>query len=95
MVSSLLAGNADGPPFDRPARGWYWEVVGPRNVLRSRSLEGASIDVPEFRRPPREERPAPADGVGPRNEALHFRIQQGDGWTHPRHHRCVGSALGR
>jgi signal transduction histidine kinase len=71
-----LAGNADGPPFNRPARGWYWEVVGPKNVLRSRSLEGANFDITEFRRPPREERPAPAEGVGPRNTALHFRIQQ-------------------
>jgi signal transduction histidine kinase len=71
-----LAGNADGPPFNRPARGWYWEVAGPRNALRSRSLEGANLDVPEFRRPPREERPAPADGPGPGNAALHFRIQQ-------------------
>jgi signal transduction histidine kinase len=71
-----LAGNADGPPFDRAARGWYWEVIGPRNVLRSRSLEDASLDVPEFHRPPREERPAPADGPGPGNEALHFRIQK-------------------
>jgi hypothetical protein len=48
-----VTGNADGPPFDRPARGWYWEVVGPRSVLRSRSLEGANIDVPKFHRPPR------------------------------------------
>jgi signal transduction histidine kinase len=71
-----VTGNADGPPFDRPARGWYWEAVGTRNVLRSRSLEGASIDVPELRRPPHEERPAPADGIGPGNAALHFRIQQ-------------------
>jgi hypothetical protein len=71
-----VAGNADGPPFDRAARGWYWEVVGPRNVLRSRSLEDASLDVPKFPRPPHEVRPAPADGPGPRNEALHFRIQQ-------------------
>jgi len=71
-----LVGNADGPPFNRPARGWYREVIGPGNVLRSRSPGGASIDVPEFRRPPREERPAPADGPGPGNEALHFRIQQ-------------------
>jgi hypothetical protein len=70
-----VAGNADCPPFDRPARGWYWEVVGPGNVLRSRSLEGASIDVPEFRRPPHEMRPASADGAGPGNAALHFRIQ--------------------
>jgi hypothetical protein len=21
-----LAGSADGPPFDRPGRGWYWQV---------------------------------------------------------------------
>jgi signal transduction histidine kinase len=70
-----LAGDADGPPFDRPARGWYWEVMGPRTVLRSRSLEGASIDVPELRRPPRDERPTPAEGVGPGGAGLHFRIQ--------------------
>jgi signal transduction histidine kinase len=71
-----IAGNADGPPFDRPARGWYWEVIGPKNVLRSRSLEGANIDVPEFHRPPREARPARADGPGPGSAPLHFRIQQ-------------------
>jgi signal transduction histidine kinase len=71
-----VAGNTDGPPFDRPARGWYWQVIGPRNVLRSRSLEGASIDVPESRRPPREGRSTSADGTGPRSEALHFRIQR-------------------
>jgi signal transduction histidine kinase len=71
-----VAGNPDGPPFDRPARGWYWEVVGPRNVLRSRSLEGANIGVPEFRRPPRDERPTPAEGAGPGNATLHLRVQQ-------------------
>jgi signal transduction histidine kinase len=71
-----IMGNADGPPFDRRARGWYWEVVGPRNVLRSRSLEGSSINAPEFRRPAKKKGPSPADGAGPGNEALHFRIQQ-------------------
>jgi signal transduction histidine kinase len=85
FLSSMLAagddgvvtvtGNADGPPFDRPAHGWYWEVVGPDNILRSRSLEGAGIEVPEFRRPPRDEHPAPADGIGPGNAALHYRIR--------------------
>jgi signal transduction histidine kinase len=70
-----VAGNADGPPFDRPAHGWYWEIVGPKNLLRSRSLEGAGLDVPEYHRPPRKERPAPAEGVVPKNEPLHFRIQ--------------------
>jgi signal transduction histidine kinase len=71
-----VAGNADGPPFDRLARGWYWQVSGSNNELRSRSLAGAHLDIPPFHRPPREQRPAPADGPGPGNEALHFRIQQ-------------------
>lgn len=79
----VVAGNADGPPFDRPGHGWCWEVIGPGNVLRSRSIEGDGIDVPEFRRPPHERRPVSGElrpisdeGSGPRNEALHFRIQQ-------------------
>jgi signal transduction histidine kinase len=67
------AGSADGPPFDRPARGWYWEVVGPANVLRSRSLGDASIDVPEPDHPPREGRPFPAEARGPGNMPLHLR----------------------
>jgi hypothetical protein len=50
-----LAGNADGPPFDRPARGWYWQVAGPKNALRSRSLEGHGIDMPPVHRPPRHD----------------------------------------
>ena len=70
-----IAGNADGPPFDRPAHGWYWEIVGSKNMLLSHSLEGVGIGVPEFHRPPHREHPAPAEGVGPKNEALHFRIQ--------------------
>jgi signal transduction histidine kinase len=87
-----LAGNADGPPFDRPARGWYWQINGPKNVLRSRSLDGNSIDAPpvprrrmppDFRRMhddiddlPDESRPAPGDGPGPGHAPLHFRIAQ-------------------
>ena len=87
-----LAGNADGPPFDRPARGWYWQINGPKNVLRSRSLEGNGIDAPPVpRRPPPpdfrrfhedvddlpdEARPAPGDGPGPGRAPLHFRITQ-------------------
>ena len=38
-----LAGNADGPPFERPHHGWYWQVAGPANTLRSASLEGDDI----------------------------------------------------
>ncbi len=70
-----LAGNADGPPFDRPARGWYWEVAGPANVVRSGSLGGVSIDVPPVHRRPFDTRPVPGDGTGPRGEHLHFRVQ--------------------
>jgi signal transduction histidine kinase len=70
-----LAGNGDGPPFDRPGRGWYWEIAGPRNLLRSRSLEEARLDVPPRRRPARDVRPAPAETFGPGHTALHLRIQ--------------------
>ena len=70
-----VAGNADGPPFDRPARGWYWEVIGPRNTVRSHSLEGESIELPPVHRPPRDLRPAPADGAGPMGGILHYRVQ--------------------
>jgi signal transduction histidine kinase len=87
-----LAGNADGPPFERARRGWYWQVTGPSNTLRSSSLEGAALDASEIaervKRPPppprgedrdgaaRENRPMPADGPGPDDEALHYRIKQ-------------------
>ncbi|MET0676534.1 MAG: HAMP domain-containing sensor histidine kinase [Bradyrhizobium sp.] len=64
-----LTGNADGPPFERRRRGWYWQVMGPRNALRSQSLDGADLDVPDaseiMARPPppptRGDRP-PKDG---------------------------------
>jgi signal transduction histidine kinase len=84
-----LSANADGPPFERVRRGWYWEVVGPRNSIRSMSLDGSSLnDAPAVRdmRPPppkkdakkAEGRPVPADGIGPEEERLHFRIKQVD-----------------
>lgn len=86
-----LAGSADGPPFDRPNHGWYWQVSGPSNVLRSRALGAASLDVsglpmqPPPPPPPIAPRdpppwavgppPLPADGPGPDDMPLHFRIQ--------------------
>ena len=83
-----LAGNADGPPFERVRRGWYWQATGPANTLRSASLDGADLDSfvgkdRSERRPPpppkkdrdaREDRPWPADGIGPEDEHLHYRI---------------------
>ncbi|WP_338697652.1 sensor histidine kinase [Bradyrhizobium sp. 26S5] len=84
-----LAGSADGPPFDRRRHGWYWMITGPKNVLRSRSLDGADLSPPNIRDrpppppppprradddPPPRDRPAPADGMGPDDRRLHFRI---------------------
>ena len=81
-----LSGTADGPPFDRLRRGWYWTVSGPANVLRSNSLRGADLTPPDIgdRPPPPppppdapeppKDRPAPADGIGPDNRMLHYRI---------------------
>ena len=80
-----LAGNADGPPFDRPARGWYWQVKGPTNVLRSRWLEPGTLDVAGLLppRPPRRPHPPgmdgpppwPWEGPGPDRRPLHYRIK--------------------
>ena len=47
-----LDGSADGPPFDRPGRGWYWQVSGLRNVLRSRALGDDTLDVSGLPLPP-------------------------------------------
>jgi signal transduction histidine kinase len=84
-----LAGSADGPPFDRPRHGWYWQISGPKNVLRSRSLDGATLTYPDINGTPlpppppplpaeddapQQDRPAPADGMGPYGRGLHFLI---------------------
>jgi signal transduction histidine kinase len=87
-----LAGDADGPPFDRRRLGWYWTISGPDNVLRSRSLGGADLDPPEIsgrpspppppppvgEDPPPRDGPVPADGMGPFDQMLHYRIQSID-----------------
>ena len=80
-----LTGNADGPPFDRPARGWHWQVKGPTNVLRSRWLEPGTLDVAGLPppRPPRRPPPPgmdgpppwPWEGPGPEGRPLHYRIK--------------------
>jgi len=83
-----LSGNADGPPFDRPGRGWYWQVRGPANALQAGALRGEALDIsglPVVPPPPPPPRPGPpppagppprpADGPGPDGEALHFRVK--------------------
>lgn len=47
-----LDGSADGPPFDRPGRGWYWQVTGPDNLLRSRALGDGRLDASGLPLPP-------------------------------------------
>jgi signal transduction histidine kinase len=83
-----LTGSADGPPFDRRKHGWYWQIVGPKNILRSASLDGADLTPPDISQrpkppkppPPRpgddpsKVRPAPADGIGPYDQKVHYRI---------------------
>jgi signal transduction histidine kinase len=77
-----LAGDANGPPFDRPERGWYWQVVGPKNILHSRTLADDELNAQPKPRPPkrkddaRADRPVPADGPGPDGQRLHFRVLQ-------------------
>lgn len=75
-----LAGNADGPPFERPRRGWYWQVTGPGNALRSASLDGMALEWngKEPQGPSRgkdKSRPSPGDGIGPDDERLHYRFK--------------------
>ena len=77
-----LAGDANGPPFDRPDTGWYWQVVGPKNSLTSRALADKKLGVDATSLPPRpsegpasdKDRPRPADGRGPDGDHLHYRI---------------------
>ena len=82
-----LGGSADGPPFERRRRGWYWQVTGPKNALRSQSLDDADLNAPNLASvaepppPPRDDRPSkdgrprPGDGPGPEGEALHYRVK--------------------
>lgn len=41
-----LTTQLNGPPFDRPGSGWYWQVTGQAEPLTSRSLAGGTISAP-------------------------------------------------
>ena len=58
-----LTGAADGPPFDLMRHGWYWQITGPNNVLRSRSLGGADLNVPDLSNRPPPPPPPPPPGA--------------------------------
>jgi signal transduction histidine kinase len=55
-----LVGTSDGPPFDRRRRGWYWQIVGPKNTLQSQSLDGVGLNPPGI-----SGRPAPPSPRSP------------------------------
>ena len=72
-----LAHGVDGPPFDRPGFGWYWQATSGADVVRSGSLGNADLAIPRTRSGgPRDLGPRPlvADGPGPDNRPLHFRV---------------------
>lgn len=81
-----LTHDANGPPFDQPLSGWYWEVAGAKNALRSLSLRENDLQIPAGPLGPPPPLPAPihfadgsppfpADGPGPQNESLHYRVK--------------------
>lgn len=77
--SLRLATDLDGPPFDRLASGWYWQVTGAGQPLKSRSLGAASLDAP-----PRpfdwrhlfSDRAASAKAPDAQGQMLHIRVRQ-------------------
>jgi len=72
-------GNLDGPPFDRPGSGWYWQVTSAGQRVTSRSLAGASLSNPPR---PVDWRslltgtPRAGDARDSRGQGLHFLISQ-------------------
>jgi signal transduction histidine kinase len=70
-----LERTVDGPPFERPFSGWYWEVLTPSPMLRSTSLMAEDFALAPLIS---EERPRPitTPGIGPGEEPLRVRIQR-------------------
>lgn len=72
----VLTHSVDGPPFDRPSSGWYWQVRGDEPLLASRSLGGGTLTVTASAGRWLDVltlHPAPAQGVGPHGETLLLR----------------------
>jgi signal transduction histidine kinase len=70
-----LERTVDGPPFERPLSGWYWEVLTPAPALRSTSLLSGDLALAQnvFEDHPR---PVTVDGTGPPDEPLRVRVQR-------------------
>jgi len=67
--------DRDGPPFDRPRSGWYWQVRRGETVLRSGSLEGRDLTLPDIPASARNpDAPVPGDGTGPWGDGLILRV---------------------
>lgn len=67
--------DRDGPPFDRPRSGWYWQVRRGGDTLRSGSLDGRDLPLPELPARARQANsPSPADGTGPWGDGLILRV---------------------
>ena len=67
----------DGPPFDRPGSGWYWNVEGPANSVSSHSMAQANLAPP----PPDDWRqlfgePRVRDDVMLEGRRLHLRSER-------------------
>lgn len=70
-----VARNLAGPPFDRDRSGWYWQVQQGHTVLRSESLEGRDLALPDpLPRGRDPDRPQPGDGTDPWGGPLILRV---------------------
>ncbi len=68
-----LSRDLDAPPFDRPGSGWTWQVTRGSARLGSGSLGDRTLAVTSAPAAD-EDRPRPAEGAGPRGEALILRV---------------------
>lgn len=75
-----LSRDLDAPPFDRPGSGWAWQVRRGGATLGSASLAGRDLAPPQVPEAD-DDRPRPADGTGPRGEALILRVLSLPGGT--------------
>ncbi|WP_454885054.1 sensor histidine kinase [Sphingomonas oryzagri] len=80
-----VARAVDVPPFDAPGSGWAWELVAPKETLRSGSLGPADLPLPpdwaSLPPPPEDHdrqgdrlRIRPLDGADADGRAIHGRI---------------------